>query len=974
MAKAVSNPLIQLVRRTAEDGCVRALPDHELLQRFHARQDQAAFDALLHRHGPMVLDVCRSVLGNEADVEDAFQATFLVLARKAGSIRNATSLGSWLHGVAYRGALKARVRLVTRRKHEAGVPVRAPSEPDDLSWREVRRVLHEELNRLSERYRVPLVLCYLEGKTQDQAADELGLAKSTLRERAERGRELLRARLVRRGLAPTALLAAAAWPAANASAGIPMPLMTSTLQAASLFAAGPADTVAISANAAALTQGVLRTMLLSKIKTATALALVLFACVGGALAWLPRGAAQDETARKTEETEGRNAAQETDAAPRAAFPDLTKIDRTIVKEPRYTTQPYYALLAIGPEAKKRVWLVVDGETLYVDRNGNGDLTEPNNRVAKDKIYEVAPGLYKQMDSFDIGELEGLRLRLDFWVRHKDFVPYTNSDKRLLKDHEANGWESATLFRVDANGKSSPQIPITFCRRPQDAQVCHLAGPLTPYLVWGDVVRRDADQHFLEVSFGTPGLPVRNSVDPLAAAFWTRRPFAPVGTSEMPAGAHPVAHFEFPHKDPKRPPINLDVVLDQQCCGDRFYGPVRVPVDAARGKARVTVSFPAWKEGNVIPATFEVGFDEVTVQERARDRHRDPYQIAQHQPDWLPLGTVCVGATIEASFVVFAKADDPKKVALRVWAPPFVKVLNKSVIEREYYDGANTVKGVAAIVVVGIDTRKAGNFQGQVEVEVEAASAEIPVTAKVPVAVVVRPPEPGALRMLVVESPFTAFSTGDPSGFKDWTDLVTEAGWNVSYLTVAEGKPLFRDLDLSKFDVVLLAPDGRTEDAADVKRVRAFVEGGGRLVVSAQSALVGSVEAANKVIEGYGLKMLPEEAPIGRDRLIPAAVLDEKALAPEVVKAGIKSARFFRASPIVVSTDKPARVLVKAAGVGGPEDGFVATAKAGKGEVVVLSKSMWWYWMTAEEAKGTDNAKLLRLLLTPTAGDIKTKKD
>src|SRR5262249_36930437 len=154
------------IRGAVEDRRVRELPDHELLQPFHAGQDEAAFRALLRRHGPMVLDVCRAVLGNEADAEDAFQATFLVLARKAGPIRKTGALGSWLHGVAYRTALKARARSAARQKHEARAPVREASEPDDLSWREARWVLHEELRRLPERYRVPLVLCYLQGKTQ----------------------------------------------------------------------------------------------------------------------------------------------------------------------------------------------------------------------------------------------------------------------------------------------------------------------------------------------------------------------------------------------------------------------------------------------------------------------------------------------------------------------------------------------------------------------------------------------------------------------------------------------------------------------------------------------------------------------------------------------------------------------------------------------------------------------------------------
>jgi RNA polymerase sigma factor (sigma-70 family) len=153
MAKAASSLIVQLIRRAAEDPRVRDLSDQELLQRFHAQQDQAAFHALLCRHGPMVLDVCGGVLANEADAEDAFQAAFLILARKAGSIRKTASLGSWLHGVAYRTALKARAQSAERRKHEARVPIRQASEPDDLSWREVRQVLHEELSGLPERYR-----------------------------------------------------------------------------------------------------------------------------------------------------------------------------------------------------------------------------------------------------------------------------------------------------------------------------------------------------------------------------------------------------------------------------------------------------------------------------------------------------------------------------------------------------------------------------------------------------------------------------------------------------------------------------------------------------------------------------------------------------------------------------------------------------------------------------------------------------
>jgi hypothetical protein len=472
---------------------------------------------------------------------------------------------------------------------------------NELSWREVRRVLHEELNSLTARYRVPLLLCYLEGKTQKQAAVELGLAKSTLRERIERGRSLLRARLVRRGLGPTGLLGVAVCPTANASAAVPLSLMISTIKAASWLAPSPTvESGAISANAASLTKGVLNSMLLSKIKTTAALALLLLACAGGMLALLSRLAAQDEATNKTKAKEGRIEPNQTAIRPKSIFQDLTKIDRTIAKEPKYTNQPYYALLAIGQEAKKHVWLVVDGETLYVDRNGNGDLTETNERIPRTKKYEnIGTGQgWKGMDIFDIGEVEGLRLRLEFWVPDKSFIPVTDFDKELQKDLKENGWEFSTLWRVDANCKSiSGQIPVTFCRRPQDAQICHLAGPLKSFLTGEDrqLLVRTAVDNFLNVEIGTPGLPPRK---------WTKPKFAPVGTNEVPADLHPVAHFEFPHKDANQPTIKLEVVLNQRGC-DQFGGRVRVPANAGTGKAKVSVSFSAWPEGKVAPTTFEV---------------------------------------------------------------------------------------------------------------------------------------------------------------------------------------------------------------------------------------------------------------------------------------------------------------------------------------------------------------------------------
>jgi cytochrome c peroxidase len=277
----VSSPILQLIRRFVKDEGVRQLSDRHLLLQFSDHRDEAAFGTLLRRHGPMVLDVCRGVFGNEADAEDAFQATFLVLARRAASIRKAASVGSWLHGVAYRTALKARARSAARQKNEARAPARAASGPDDLTWRETQAILYEELTGLAERYRVPLVACYLEGKTQDEAAAQLGLAKSTLKERLERGRSLLRARLVRRGLGPAGVLLATAWPSATASACVPPALASSTVRAASLFgAAQAAERGVVSARVAALAEGGLGGMVLAKTKVTAAVLLAVGCLVG----------------------------------------------------------------------------------------------------------------------------------------------------------------------------------------------------------------------------------------------------------------------------------------------------------------------------------------------------------------------------------------------------------------------------------------------------------------------------------------------------------------------------------------------------------------------------------------------------------------------------------------------------------------------------------------------------------------------
>jgi RNA polymerase sigma factor (sigma-70 family) len=250
--------------------------DGDLLRRFVARGEEAAFAALLQRHGGLVLGLCRRLLNDEHDSEDAFQATFLVLARKAGSIRKEQSLGSWLYGVAYRIASKARADIARRRgREQEQVAVLVDDPIADVVWRELRTVLDEELNRLPEKYRHPVVLCYLENKTNVEAARQLGWTKGTVSGRLARARELLRARLTRRGLALSGGLMMAAL-GQGAAAAVPTALVESTVKAATGSAAGPAATAgAVAPSVAAMVEGVLKAMMVTKLKMTAAVLLTL---------------------------------------------------------------------------------------------------------------------------------------------------------------------------------------------------------------------------------------------------------------------------------------------------------------------------------------------------------------------------------------------------------------------------------------------------------------------------------------------------------------------------------------------------------------------------------------------------------------------------------------------------------------------------------------------------------------------------
>ncbi len=258
----------------AQDGC--GLADGPLLARFLRERDGDAFAVLLRRHGPMVMGVCRRVLTNPHDAEDAFQATFLVFARKAGSVTTPNALGGWLYRVAYRTALEARARIARRHATERQVTdMPHPRVTPEDDWRELLPALDRELDRLSDKYRLPIVLCELEGRSRREVAAQLGIPEGTVSSRLAYARKLLARRLARHGAVLSAGAVSAVLSRDLASASVPHSLLHATAGAALRAVAGePLAAGSVPANVIALTEGVLKAMLLNKLKAAWAFVLV----------------------------------------------------------------------------------------------------------------------------------------------------------------------------------------------------------------------------------------------------------------------------------------------------------------------------------------------------------------------------------------------------------------------------------------------------------------------------------------------------------------------------------------------------------------------------------------------------------------------------------------------------------------------------------------------------------------------------
>jgi hypothetical protein len=322
---------------------------------------------------------------------------------------------------------------------------------------------------------------------------------------------------------------------------------------------------------------------------------------------------------------------------------------------------------------------------------------------------------------------------------------------------------------------------------------------------------------------------------------------------------------------------------------------------------------------------------------------------QVQPDSIKFGEVYQGAIVEGSFLVYEAGNDPN-IDFEVTAPKFAQVLQKTTRHVEYRRVGNFILGV---VRFRVDTTKVGETSGDFTVTLGSSKVSVPISATI------KPTKGGRSRVLVAESPVNAIMGSGNN--VTWTELVRDASLDVNYLSAEPDRPVLRDLDLAKYQCVLLADLGLIFiQPEDVKRLREFAEGGGKVILAANYFRGGSVPKANEILEGSAIRIQDTEGRTGTQRV----TLEESDLSSLLTDAGVKSACFFRASPISVLDPRAGQVLVKAKGVGYESDGFVAVADVGKGQMIAIGQPSWWSWINPKQAAGTDNVGLLRWLLTP----------
>lgn len=411
-----------------QDGA--GLTDGQLLEGYISHREEAALAALVHRHGPMAWGVCRRVLRNYHDAEDAFQATFLVLVRKAASIASRELLANWLYGVAYHTALKARTSAARRQARESQVlempePEAAPAD----ERHDLQPLLDQELSRLPDKYRIPIVLCDLEGKTRKQAAGQLGCPEGTVAGRLARARVLLAKRLARHGLAFSGGAFAAVLAPAAASASVPPAVLSSTIQAATLFAAGQA---ALSVKVAALAEGVLKTMLLNKLKgVLAALVLVVGLIALGSSFLPPNHAAEKATGLAVALNTGDEKKPADDAA-------LKGLEQAWSLEGGWTG-------VVSDQSKGAIYTIGQGKCAVLDLAGN---KQRDIKLPKQSGSLVRMAAWRGT---------GGKALLTFGVWSADLTAYDLNGKELWSYPRADGIDD--VWAGDLNGDASDEVIV-----------------------------------------------------------------------------------------------------------------------------------------------------------------------------------------------------------------------------------------------------------------------------------------------------------------------------------------------------------------------------------------------------------------------------------------------------------------------------------------------------------------------------------
>jgi RNA polymerase sigma factor (sigma-70 family) len=459
--------LVTALRRIVSTRPAAESTDSHLLECYVASREEAAFAALVRRHGGMVWGVCRRVLSDANDADDAFQATFLVLVHKAASLRGRESLASFLQGVAWRLARRVKADAARRQARERRAEAeRSADAGEDVMHRDLRQILDEELDRLPEKYRAPLILCYLEGKSYTEAARELGWKDGTVCDRLARAREMLRRQLTRRGLTLSGAALAAPFvepmtaPAASVAA---------VLRMATLFALGQSAAGTIPTSVATLAQGILHTMAVAKLKTVGSVVLAVCVFAAGA-GW----AAHQVLTPKPAET------KREEAKP-AAKPDPAQQAKTdiygdplppgvLVRMGTVRLRHDHAGMAFSADGKTLISYGWDGWLRYWDvatgkQIRSQQLERTPEEIARFRITAVAPGgarvAVRHEDVIDLYDTAGgaERRRLDLGSNARGNLTFSPDGKRLAAaTTDAKGQEIIRLWDV-AEDKNRPVLTV-----------------------------------------------------------------------------------------------------------------------------------------------------------------------------------------------------------------------------------------------------------------------------------------------------------------------------------------------------------------------------------------------------------------------------------------------------------------------------------------------------------------------------------